>query len=497
MSTRQPVYAFLLSFAAAICALRWWQSAAYPIELWMMLGVAAIVCLCFMAWGKTRKPGTVALAGTLGIAAAFLAVMRTTHVAVPEDIDWYADDTSATVEGRIVTIDARETSIRYTIAATRLIRGEAETKVHGKLLLIDRMLWPRHRYGDTLRAAGKLEKPEAFDGFAYDDYLSAFGTYALMRPGKLTVASPAEGFSILGFLSDLRSNTSERIGLIVPEPHASLLDGLLTGNRASVPQSVLNDFTTAGLTHMLAISGYNIAVVLTVIGSLLFFLPLRWRLIPSILAIAAFTIFTGASASVTRAAIMGTLGLIALHSGRVNETRLAVLWTAFFMLIINPRQAWFDPSFQLSFFSVAGLIELQPLIAKRLTRIPETLGLRDSLALTIAAQLFAAPWAALLFKQVSIIAPLANMIVAPLVPLAMMVGFIAVMLGILWLPLGMLAGAAAWAILELMLRLAHLFSLAPMAALHIPSLAPWHIALYYAALIGTLGSVNILRKTRL
>ena len=89
---------------------------------------------------------------------------------------------------------------------------------------------------------------------------------------------------------------------LLPEPHASFCAGLLTGARRSIPKDVQESFTATGTNHILAISGYNITIILTLIGSMLFWLPFRARFLPSLAAVAAFTLFTGASASVRNSA---------------------------------------------------------------------------------------------------------------------------------------------------------------------------------------------------
>jgi competence protein ComEC len=388
-----------------------------------------------------------------------------------------------TVQGVVTTVDARETSIRYTLRAEQLAEGEHTRTVNGNLLLLDHALSPRFQVGDSIEAMGDLELPEAFDGFAYDAYLSTYDIYTLMRPVSLRLLHEPTGFSLLRSLATMRTWMSTHLGTLYPEPQASLLDGLLTGNRSSIPQQVSQDFQRSGLTHLLAISGYNITIVILLISSVLFFLPLRFRLIPSAIAIILFTLFTGASASVVRAAIMGILGLTALHTGRINDTRLAVLWAAFFMLMLNPKEAWFDPSFQLSFLSVIGLMELQPLTVQWFKHLPGTWGLREALALTCSAQLFAAPWSALLFGQVSLIAPVANVLAAPLVPLSMLGGSLSLLCGWLWLPLGNLVAFLTSILLRLLLTIAHGTAQVPLAAIGLPYTEAWHVATYYLLLV--------------
>ena len=491
MNSRLLSLSFLGTFLVAIFGLQWWQQAQYPAQLWIVIGIALVVAMGMPLLRSLRRYGSMIIAAVLGLSLALFTVARTTHVPDARSIDSMPLETPVTVTGVVTEKDKRDMSVRYTVRTESIETTSGADTVYGNLLVIDDALRPEASLGDRISVKGTLEHPEAFDGFAYDAYLSRFDIYALMRRPSVEIVEVQAAVTPRMLLLQGRERVSRRLTLLFPEPHAALLDGLLTGNRAGVPETVLQDFTTSGLTHMLAVSGFNITIVIAIITSLLFFVPLRWRLLPACLAIIAFTLFVGASASVVRAAIMGMLGLLALHSGRLKDARLLVLWTAFAMLAWNPKQLWFDPSFQLSFLAVIGLIELQPLLMRVLSRIPETFGIRDALALTIAAQLFAAPWGVLLFGQFSLIAPLANLLAAPLVPLAMLGGSVAYIAGWLWMPFGQVVGLSVWILLELLLTIAKFMATVPLASVQLPAVSVPVIILYYATLIA---GVTLMRR---
>jgi competence protein ComEC len=245
---------------------------------------------------------------------------------------------------------------------------------------------------------------------------------------------------------------------------ASLLTGLLTGSRGGMPEELLESFRVAGLSHIVAISGYNITIIITLVGGMLFWVPLKKRFPLLVAGIALFTLFVGASASVVRAAVMGVLGLLALQQNRKADIRLLVLWSAFFMLLINPRQLWFDAGFQLSFLAVIGLAELSRPVGKALARLPETLGIRESLTATMSAQISTLPLTMLVFKQLSLVAPFANLLVAPLIPLAMLLGFIGTVLGFAWEPLGLPPSYLAWGLLNMIIVIGKSAASLPYAA---------------------------------
>jgi competence protein ComEC len=198
---------------------------------------------------------------------------------------------------------------------------------------------------------------------------------------------------------------------------------------------------------------------------MLFWLPLKRRFPLLVLGIALFTIFVGASASVVRAAVMGVLGLCAMQTNRKADIRLLVLWTAFFMLLFNPKQLWFDAGFQLSFLAVIGLAELSNPISKLTKWLPETLGIRESMTATLAAQAATLPLSMLVFRQASLVAPFVNLLIAPLIPLAMLFGFAGTVIGIGWQALGLVPSYMAWGLLNVIIVVAQACSALPYAAL--------------------------------
>lgn len=395
------------------------------------------------------------------------------HVAMSSDIDFYANDATVTIEGKIIDApDIRPTVTKYTVMAEMFVDAEGESiPVTGKILVNDASGWPEYTYGDHVSISGKLMKPAPIEDFAYDEYLSVRHIYSIMPRARLEPAKNSDQRSLsisdrfFRSLFAVRSSFEASINRIFPEPHASLLSGLLTGSRRGIPKHLTDDFRLAGITHIIAISGYNVTIILTLLSGLLFWIPLKKRLPFLVAAIVIFTFFVGGSASVVRAAIMGILGLLALQTGRQTTVRLSILWTAFSMLLWNPLYLWYDASFQLSFLAVIGISELSTPLKRILRFVPETLALRESLVATIAAQIATLPLIMILFKQISLIAPVTNILVAPIIPIAMLLGFVATILGMLWLPLGLILGYVCFACLHAIIWIAQFCAHLPLAVI--------------------------------
>ena len=279
---------------------------------------------------------------------------------------------------------------------------------------------------------------------------------------------------------------------MVPEPEAALGAGILLGVRSSIAPEISDDFAVAGLTHVVAISGWNIAIVAAIVGALL--RPLEQRRGGRWLApagagatIAGYVVLTGASPSVVRAALMAGAMMVGRFGGSRAHAASALGLAALVMLLVAPAVLW-DVGFQLSALATAGLILFAGPIEGRLAGWPAWL--REPIALTLAAQLTTLPVVVGSFGRLSLIAPVANVLVVPLVPLVMLTCAIAAPLGALSaaLQVGLLtdairwaAGGSAWLLLHAMILAGRLAASVPLAAM--PVTAPgWLAMAWYPAL---------------
>lgn len=261
---------------------------------------------------------------------------------------------------------------------------------------------------------------------------------------------------VLTGLQILQQILLERLNELFPEPAASLSAGLLLGARRSIPYQVITDFRRAGLTHIIAISGYNIVILITFVTAFFSFLPRKISTWISLLVIFLFTLLVGASASVVRAAIMGSLSLIARLFGRKSAGMRSLFITGLVMVLFDPTILFSDIGFQLSFAATAGILLFCRRLEVFLKFIPETLGTRTSLATSLAAQVFTTPLIVWHFGGISLVAPLANLFVLPFVPLLMLGSFLA-LIG------GKILAAPTWILFEIILAIIHFFASLPFA----------------------------------
>ena len=184
-----------------------------------------------------------------------------------------------------------------------------------------------------------LQPVEPIEDFAYDKYLARYDIYSVCYNPKITLLAKDQGNFVLAGIYKVKNYLVSKINRVLPEPQSSFLSGLLFGAKKAIPADLTAVFSQTGTSHIVAVSGYNV----TIIASFLLLLAQNlglgrkksfWLIISLIFI---FTILTGAQASIVRAAIMGSLILVAQYLGRLNKIRNALVFTAVIMLLINPK----------------------------------------------------------------------------------------------------------------------------------------------------------------
>jgi competence protein ComEC len=296
--------------------------------------------------------------------------------------------------------------------------------------------YPRLIGGDTISWSGGIR---ALGDSDYDRYLAAQGVVASCQATALTIVRHDD--SPAGRLEALRQASGDALQRVLPEPGGGLAAAILIGLRDRVDRGVAAAFTAAGVSHIVAISGWNIAIVAAVVAALLRGrLARRRRAIVTIVAIVGYTLFAGASASVLRAAVMAGVAMAAVESGRGSRVMVGLAWATAMMIVAEPATIA-DVGFQLSAAATAGLVvwagPLTDWLGAWAPRIPGPL--RESLGVSLAAQAATLPIALLTFGRLALIAPLANLVAVPLVPPVMGAGALAFAAG--W---ASVLGAPAW-----------------------------------------------------
>lgn len=370
------------------------------------------------------------------------------------------ENTSTRIEGIVtdrVSGDAQRLTVRNLVIE--------ETEYTGGIYVYV-PTFPALEYGDRIRFRCTLSDPEPFDGFAYDQFLAGKRIYKTCTSYDVPlVLSQKNQPFILQKLHDVRSFILIQIGRIFGEPHGTLLAGLLLGESSFSPEWD-ERFSITGTTHIVAASGYNVAIVSFLLFGFLTFIGIRrqqafWVLL---LGITLYVLLAGAEAAIVRAGIMGGIILLARHVGRKAKMDIVLLLTASIMLMVNPYLLRYDVGFQLSMASTVALIYIAPGLMERLQFLPEAYAVRESVAATLSATLFSLPFIILSFGSISVIGIVANVFILPLIPYAMLFGAIAVVSGMVSRSIGIAISLVSWVVLSLILLIIYLLSEVPFAS---------------------------------
>jgi competence protein ComEC len=463
-----------------------------PLITWAVVGSLVILGISALQRGPGRWASITFLCGALGVGIA-VGAWRAAGASLPTG--------PGTLAGLVAGGAAGEHAVRGTVIDDPRAREDRQQVVLDRLTVDGHAIrgrlaaWlPRAievRAADLVAFEARLEAPEAFDGFDYRAYLARLGVGAIGRAYAAEVLHPT-GATPATLLAGLRSTLLGGLDAIVPEPEAALGAGILLGVRTAIDPAVNDAFAAAGLTHVVAISGWNIAIVAAIVARLLDGLAGRvgGRLLApalTVTAIGGYVVLVGSSPSVVRAALMALALLLSRQGGSRAHAASALMLAALVMLVVAPAVLW-DVGFQLSLLATAGLIVFGAGFAERLERWPGWV--REPVALTLAAQLTTLPVILLTFARLSLVAPVANVVVTPLVPLAMLACAIAAPLGALTAgvhppligdALAWLAGGAAWLGLRAMIVAGTVAASVPFASLPV-SLPPTVALAWYPGL---------------
>jgi len=327
-------------------------------------------------------------------------------------------------------------------------------------------------YGDSVRADGKIELPKEFvtdtaRTFDYPMYLRAHGVGHTMAFADVTVIAHNQGNSLIASLTKLKHWFISGIEKALPEPHASLLAGLLVGEKRGLGESLTESFRRAGVIHIIVLSGYNVALVINyVFLCLAFFLSRRFALLSSGIVALLFMVMVGASETAIRATLMALIVLLAKAFYRPADGLRILFVVAAGMAIWNPYLVLFDLSYQLSILATFGLIVFSERLVPYLTWL-RSKSLIETVSTTLATQIAVLPLLIYSVGQVSLVSLLTNVLILTVVPWAMFTGFIAALVAHLSSALAFPFSAITYALLHYIIVVAEFLGSLPYAAVNL------------------------------
>lgn len=454
MSSSKRFLCFCLSFAGGV-----FLDSFFSVSLILFIFALAFSVFLFSVLRQRKK------AVFAGFCLLFLLAGAARHSAELSKLGDCEEKQEAVVRGVVSRDpDVRETHQKVTVGKTLITAGKYENI----------------EYGDFLEVKGALEEPEVFEGFNYKDYLKKEGVCCVMYYPEVEISERNRGNFLYEKIFSLKKDLRRIISENISPPEASVLGAIVLGDKRKISSAWQEKLNFAGVRHLTAVSGMHIAVLTAIIMSFLIGLGLnRQRSFYLTIFLAfLFVALTGFQSSAIRAAVMGGIFLTAQRLGRASVSFRALVMAAVLMLAFNPFLLRLDAGFQLSFMAVAGIIYLSPFFRKILKKAPESFQIKGILAMTFSAQVFTLPLLIYNFGYFSLVSPFTNLLIVPLLPLIMVLGFAFLFSGLIWSKLAWFFSIPLDFLLKYLTGIVEIFSSFSFSACRIEISWLWLIAVY-------------------
>lgn len=470
----------------------------FPWYWWAFLGLGALLFTAL----STKPHKSVQTVRRFPAALALVAFALTAMLyqwslpkVAPDNLLYYHNKGQVHLTALVIAPPEMKPDSLQVLVESQSLRAEElavrEPEVKGKIIFY-LPLGSQIQYGDILDIRGELLPPDEGIDFSWREYLKHQGINSTMEFPRFRIVGKNQGNPLRAALYRLREKGGHVLNAVFPSPEDSLLKGILLGDESAISPELEDAYRLTGTSHIIAISGFNMSVLAGLVS--LFFTRQFGRkrgAMLTIVLLGGYSLLVGASASVVRAAFMGSYAVLGHSISRKGNTLNNLGVSALLMVVLNPHLPW-DLGFQFSVMATLGLslfagplrARLEGWLEKRLeqkTALTVSSLISETFLLTMIAQALVLPLSVWHFREVSWLFLLANPLILPVQPAVMVLGLAAMSAGLLWLPLGRVLAWVAWPWVAYSNRMVlWLASLAP-ERWNLPQINLFWVMLYYLA----------------
>lgn len=385
-----------------------------------------------------------------------------------------------TFQGIVKNTDKKLNGYNLIVSPVNLENFSGDILVYGDL-------YPSYQYGDILEIKAKVYKPEAIEDetgkiFRYDKYLAKDDILATCFRPKITVIAQQKDWYF--YVYSLRQYLWNNLDKHLVEPASSLAKAMLLGTQREFAPEIRTIFSQVGLSHIIAISGSHMVIIVWLIQSIFLSLGFSRKSVFFflILSLSIYLALIGFLPPALRSSLMVIIALSGPFLGRSSLSVYSLLLVADVMVLLNPDLLLYDLGFQLSFLSVLGLIYYSRFFTKLFSFFPDVLKIKEVLATTLSAQVFIIPLILYNFGTLSLISPIANFLVLPLSTMILIFSLLLAIFGSVFF-LEPLFSWPLFILFKIMVEISKYLAKMPFAYLNISDFNIYYLLISYVFLI--------------
>ena len=484
--------------------------------LYLKIGIAFIVAFCIILYIFRKKSKYIKLFCTKKYIILFLAFLLISFMQI-NYLENQFNKKYKNIQGTIKVIGTiisnpieKDNSITYKLKIEKINNNNSYKNTNLKLYVKKEKNKKTYKYGDKIALIGEFEEPEVqrnTGGFDYKKYLKTQNIYGIIKANEIKLIKKNNVNLMNILINKIANKVEENANALLPREEASILIGILIGNKEYLEEETIQAFQKSNLSHMLAVSGAHASYVVMAIGFIITKTKISKKMgkIITILLLLFFMLLTGKTPSVTRACIMSIYMIMAslFHKRATIISSMSI--SILFLIIYNPYCV-LDIGLQLSYGGTIGIIVIYNMLKNGLimkeklipieTKILNTSKIKEILLLSISANIIIIPITLYHFNTLSLTFLISNIFASPLLGIIIILGFISISISFTFFPLAKVISIPLGMVIKIFYKIATNVGNLPFSQIYVPTPKISTIIIYYIIIAITIFYYKLNNKSQ-